>query len=84
MARAPRLYSGVDQLGIIGSVAPGISAQPGRCWRYVYVNAVGHAGPCEERVSWQGRHRYASGWARVWSCDAHAERLEGARRLERR
>jgi hypothetical protein len=27
----PTLYSGVDQLGIVGTVAPGIFAQTGRC-----------------------------------------------------
>jgi hypothetical protein len=76
----PMLCSGIDQLGIIGTVAPGIFAQPGRCWRMVYVNAAGHASHCEEAVEWRGRHRYATGWKPVWSCERHAGDLVGARR----
>jgi hypothetical protein len=78
----PTLNSGIDQLGIVGTVAPGIFAQPGRCWRMVYVNAAGHTSHCEERVEWRGRHRYATGWKPVWSCERHAGDLIGARRSE--
>jgi len=35
------IYSGVDQLGLIGTVAPGIFAQEGRCWRMVHLNVGG-------------------------------------------
>ena len=74
------IYSGIDQLGIVGTVAPGIFAQPGRCWRMVYVNATGHASHCEETVEWRDRHRYATGWKPDWSCERHAGDLVGARR----
>ena len=77
----PTLNSGIDQLGIVGTVGPGIFAQPGRCWRMVYVNAAGHASHCEEAVEWRGRHRYATGWKSVWSCERHAGKLIAARRL---
>jgi hypothetical protein len=41
---------GVDQLGIIGTVAPRFMAQPGRCWRMVYANAMGQATHCHQPV----------------------------------
>jgi hypothetical protein len=65
----PSLNGGIDQLGIVGAVAPGIFAQPGRCWRMVYVNVAGHASHCDEPVEWRGRYRYAyaTGWKPVWS-----------------
>jgi hypothetical protein len=31
-----QLYDGTDELGIIGTVAPGLFAQEGRSWRMVY------------------------------------------------
>lgn len=75
------IYSGVDQLGIVGTVAPGVFAQEGRCWRFVYDNPSGQAGHCMEPVAWRGRHRYTAGWKPVWSCEAHAGALVEARRL---
>jgi hypothetical protein len=36
------IYSGVDHLGTVGKVAPGLFGQEGRCWRMVYENAAGH------------------------------------------
>ena len=71
---------GVDQLGIVGKVAPGIFAKEGRCWRFVYANAVGQGTHCDRPVEWRGRHRYRTGWKPVWSCDEHAGELIGARR----
>ncbi len=40
----PSIYSGVDQLGIMGKVAPGIFAQEGRCLRFICENPAGHGG----------------------------------------
>jgi hypothetical protein len=40
----PTLWSGVDHLGIVGTVAPGTFAQPGRCWRFVSENPSGQGG----------------------------------------
>jgi hypothetical protein len=37
------IYNGVDQLGIVGTIAPGIFAQEGRCWRFVYETRRGTA-----------------------------------------
>ena len=31
-----RIYDGTDENGIVGTVAPGLFAQEGRCWRMVY------------------------------------------------
>ncbi len=76
------LLDGVDQLGIVGTVAPGIFAQEGRCWRFVYENPSGQAGHCLAPVDWRGRYRYTAGWKPVWSCERHAEGLVGARRAE--
>ncbi|MGO8863289.1 MAG: hypothetical protein ACLQRH_21380 [Acidimicrobiales bacterium] len=45
------IYSGVDQLGIVGQVAPGIFAQEGRCWCFVYENPAGQAGRCMAPVA---------------------------------
>jgi hypothetical protein len=36
-----RIYDGTDENGIVGTVAPGLFAQEGRCWR-TYENPVGH------------------------------------------
>jgi hypothetical protein len=71
------IYRGLDQLGIVGQVAPGIFAQEGRCWRFV---PAGQASHCMAPVAWRGRYRYSSGWKPVWSCDGHADDLIGARR----
>jgi len=75
------IYSGVDQLGIVGTVAPGIFAQEGRCFAFVYLNPSGQAGHCMEPATWRGRWKFRTGWAAVWSCDGHAEGLEGARAI---
>jgi hypothetical protein len=75
------IYNGVDQLGIVGTVAPGIFAHEGRCWRFVYENPSGQAGHCMAPVAWTGRYRYTAGWRPVWSCEAHAEELVGRRCL---
>ena len=77
----PTLNSGVDQLGIVGTVAPGIFAMPGRCWRFVYEKPSGQAGRCMGPVSWRGRDQYATGWKPIWSCELHTGELVGARPL---
>ena len=41
-----RIYDGTDENGIVGTVAPGLFAQEGRCWRMVYANPVGHGTHC--------------------------------------
>ena len=74
------LYSGIDQMCIVGTLAPGIFAQEGRCWRLVYLNPAGQAGHCMEPVTWCGRHKFAKSWKSVWSCDGHADDLIGAKR----
>ena len=43
-----QIYDGTDELGIVGTVAPGPFAQEGRCWRMVYENPVGHGTHCME------------------------------------
>jgi hypothetical protein len=48
-------YGGVDHLGTVGKVAPGLFAQEGRWWRMVYENPVGQGGHCMEPVAWVGR-----------------------------
>lgn len=35
---AYQIYDGTDENGIVGTVAPGLFAQEGRCWRMVYEN----------------------------------------------
>jgi hypothetical protein len=37
-----RIYDGTDENGIVGTVAPELFAQEGRCWRVIYENPVGH------------------------------------------
>jgi hypothetical protein len=32
------IYDGTDENAIVGTVAPGLFAQEGRCWRMVYEN----------------------------------------------
>jgi hypothetical protein len=56
-------------------------AEPGRCWRMVYVNAMGHGSHYPHPVPWRGRHKFRTGWVPVWSCQCHADDLVGARRL---
>jgi hypothetical protein len=75
------IYSGVDQLGIVGKIAPGLFAQEDRCWRMVYENPVGQGGHCMEPVTWVGRWKFLTGWTKVRSCDRHADELPWARRL---
>ena len=41
-----QIYDGTDENGIVGTVAPGLFAQEGRCWRMVYANPVGHPTHC--------------------------------------
>jgi hypothetical protein len=77
----PSIYRGVDQLEIVGKVAPGIFAQEGRCWRMVYENPVGQGEHCMEPLAWRGWWKYLAGWTRVWSCERHADELVGARRI---
>jgi hypothetical protein len=74
------IYGGVDHLGTVGTVAPGLFAQEGRCWLIVYENPVGQGGHCMEPVAWARRWKFLKGWTKVWSCEAHAPGLVGARR----
>jgi hypothetical protein len=53
-----RIYDGTDENGIVGTVAPGLFAQEGRCWRMVYENPVGHGTHCMELVTWVGRWKF--------------------------
>ncbi len=75
------LCSGIDQLGIVGTVSPGVFAKAGQCWRFVYENPSCQAGHCMEPVTWRRRYRYASGWKPVWSCDGHTGELVGGKRV---
>ena len=76
-----RIYDGTDENGIVGTVAPGLIAQEGRCWRMVYANVAGHAGHCPEPVTWVGRWKFLKGWTKVWSCERHADELPWASRI---
>ena len=76
-----QIYDGTDENGIVGTVAPGLFAQEGRCWRMVYANQVGQGTHCKQPVQWVGRWRFTKGWTKVWSCERHADELIGARRL---
>jgi hypothetical protein len=58
------IYSGEDQLGIVGTVAPGLFAQEGRCWRMVHRNAAGHGTHCPEPVTWVGLWKFLEGWTK--------------------
>ena len=49
-----QLCAGTHELGIVGTVAPGLFAQEGRCWRMVYDNPVGRGGHGSELVAWVG------------------------------
>jgi hypothetical protein len=75
------INTGVDHLGTVGQVAPGLFAQEGRCWRMVYEKPVGHGTHCVAPVAWAGRWKFLDGWTKVWSCERHADELVGARRL---
>jgi hypothetical protein len=75
-----RIYDGTDENGIVGTVAPGLFAQEGRCWRMIYANPVGHGTHCMQPVAWIGRWKFTKGWTKVWSCDRHADELPWARR----
>ena len=66
-----RIYDGTDENGIVGTVAPGLFAQEGRCWRMFYENPVGHGTQCMQPVTWVGRWKFLAGWAKVWSCERH-------------
>jgi hypothetical protein len=52
------IYDGTDENGIVGTVAPGLFAQEGRCWRMVYENPVGHPTFCRQPVAWVGRWKF--------------------------
>ena len=56
-----RIYDGTDENGIVGTVAPGLFAQEGRCWRMVYENPVGHGTHCMAPVEWVGRWKFDEG-----------------------
>jgi hypothetical protein len=45
-----RIYDSTDENGIVGTVAPGLFAQEGRCWRMIYENPVGHGTHCMQPV----------------------------------
>jgi hypothetical protein len=45
-----QIYDGTDEHGIVGTVAPGLFGQEGRCWRMVYANPVGHGTHCMQPV----------------------------------
>jgi hypothetical protein len=79
-----QIYDGTDENGIVGTVAPGLFAQKGRCWRMVYENPVGHGTHCMQPVAWVGRWKFLDGWTKVWSCQRHADQLVGARGLSHR
>jgi hypothetical protein len=57
-----QIYDGTDENGIVGTVAPGLFAQEGRCWRMVYENPVGHPTHCMMPVEWVGRWKFQKGW----------------------
>jgi hypothetical protein len=56
-----RIYDGTDENGIVGTVAPGLFAQEGRCWRMIYANPVGHGTHCMPPVEWVGRWKSLEG-----------------------
>jgi hypothetical protein len=41
-------------VGIVSTVAPGVFAQEGWCWRFVYVNPSGHANHYVAQVNREG------------------------------
>jgi hypothetical protein len=66
---------GFDHRDTIGKVAPGVFAPEGRCWRFDYENAAGHARHCVEPVAWVGRWRFRTGWERSGAAKGHADEL---------
>ena len=60
-----RIYDGTDENEIVGTVAPGLFAQEGRCWRMVYRNAAGHGTHCPEQVAWVWRWKFLKGRTKV-------------------
>jgi hypothetical protein len=56
-----QIYDGTDENGIVGTVAPGLFAQEGRCWRMVYENPVRHGTHCMQPVAWVGRWKFLAG-----------------------
>jgi hypothetical protein len=77
-----QIYNGTDENRIVGTVAPGLFAQEGRCWRMVYENPVGQCGHCLEPVgvglSVEVPRRLDEG---VWGWERRADELIGARRV---
>ena len=55
---------GTDPRGIVGKVTPGIFAQEGRCYAFVYENVSGQAGHCRQPVTWRGRWNFRTGGRR--------------------
>ena|ERR1700733_8247302 len=53
-----RFYDGTDENGIVGTVAPGLFAQEGRCWRMIYESPVGLGGHCMQPVERVGRRKF--------------------------
>jgi hypothetical protein len=47
----------------------------------VYENADLHGTHRPEPVEWKWRWKFLKGWAKVWSCERHADELVGARRI---
>jgi hypothetical protein len=66
-----RIYAGTDENGIVGTVAPGLFAQEGRCWRMFFENPVDHGTHCMRQVEWVGRWKFLRGWTKAWSCERH-------------
>lgn len=61
--------------------ADSVFAEPGRCWRLV-TDFAGRPDHCPEPVVWVGRTRLSGRdgkLLRLWSCQGHAEGLEGAK-----
>jgi len=78
-----RIYDRSDENGIVGTMAPGLFAQEGRCWRMVYANPAGHPTHCMQPVAWVGRWKFLKGCTKVRMCDRHADELKGASRMAR-
>jgi hypothetical protein len=72
-----RIYNGTDENGIVGTVAPGLFAQEGRCWRMVYADPVGHGTHCMQPVAWVGRWKFLSGWTKVCRVSATRTNCRG-------
>ena len=78
------IYSGTDQLGTVGKVAPGLFAQEGRCWLMVYENPVGHGTHGMAPVRWVGPRKFLDGWTKVRTWERHADDLGGTAALIRK